>query len=318
MLTALKFAAIDIGSNAVRLLLASVFEIGGKITVKKMSLTRMPIRLGGDAFSLKRISKAKAEELVNTMVGFKHLIDAYQPIAYQAYATSALRGASNGSAICKRVKKACGIQIDIIDGQREAKLIFENKSSDRFGGFKDYLYVDVGGGSTEITHFSGGKIAVSKSFDIGTIRILQDQVTKAKWNGLRQWLKTHCAKKNSIAAIGSGGNVNKIFGLAGCKNGSPLTHAKLQKVRNELFKRSYEQRIVQMGLRPDRADVIVPAADIYLNVIQWAGIEKIFVPVVGLADGAVHLLYSRFKAASRKAAAPSARAVRKTGKKKAK
>jgi exopolyphosphatase/guanosine-5'-triphosphate,3'-diphosphate pyrophosphatase len=318
MLNALKFAAIDIGSNAVRLLLASVFEIGGKATFKKMSLTRMPIRLGSDAFSLNRISNAKADELVGTMVGFKHLIDAYQPIDYQAYATSALRGARNGSAICKRVAKECGIQIDIIDGQREAQLIFENRSSERFGGFKDYLYVDVGGGSTEITLFSGGKIALSKSFDIGTLRILQGQVTKRHWNALRQWLKSHTAKHNSIAAIGSGGNVNKIFSLAGCKNGAPLTHAKLQKVRNELFKRSYEQRIVQMGLRPDRADVIVPAADIYLNVAQWAGIEKIFVPVVGLADGAVHILYSRYKAALAKAALPAARAVRKAGKKRAK
>jgi exopolyphosphatase/guanosine-5'-triphosphate,3'-diphosphate pyrophosphatase len=318
MLNALKFAAIDIGSNAVRLLLASVFEIGGKATFKKMSLTRMPIRLGSDAFSLNRISNAKADELVGTLVGFKHLIDAYQPIDYQAYATSALRGARNGSAICKRVAKECGIQIDIIDGQREAQLIFENRSSERFGGFKDYLYVDVGGGSTEITLFSGGKIALSKSFDIGTIRILQGQVTKRHWNALHQWLKSHTAKHNSIAAIGSGGNVNKIFSLAGCKNGAPLTQVKLQKVRNELFKRSYEQRIVQMGLRPDRADVIVPAADIYLNVIEWAGIEKIFVPVVGLADGAVHILYSRYKAALAKAAPPAARAVRKAGKKKAK
>ncbi|MBI5550099.1 MAG: exopolyphosphatase [Desulfobacterales bacterium] len=295
MINALKFAAIDIGSNAVRLLLAGVFEIDGQTAYRKMSLTRMPIRLGGDAFALNRISDAKADELVRTMVGFKHLIDAYQPIAYQAYATSAMRGARNGPAICKRVEKACGIHIDIIDGQREAQLIFENKSSERFGGFKHYLYVDVGGGSTELTLFSGGKIALSKSFDIGTIRMLQGGVTKNQWRAMRQWLKTHTAKMRSIAIIGSGGNINKIFSLAGCKNGSALTQAKLQKVRNALAARSHEQRILQVGLRPDRADVIVPAADIYLNLSQWAGLEKIFVPVVGLADGAVRLLYSRYK-----------------------
>ncbi|MBI5897231.1 MAG: exopolyphosphatase [Desulfobacterales bacterium] len=318
MINALKFAAVDIGSNAVRLLLASVFEIEGKTVYKKMSLTRMPIRLGSDAFSLNRISDAKVDELVQTMVGFKHLIDAYQPIDYQAYATSAIRGARNGPAICKRVEKACGIHIDIIDGQREAQLIFENKSSDRFGGFKNYLYVDVGGGSTEITLFSGGKIALSKSFDIGTIRILQGRVTKIQWNAMRQWLKTHTAKMRSIAVIGSGGNINKIFSLAGCKNGSALTQTKLQKVRNTLAARSYEQRILQIGLRPDRADVIVPAADIYLNVSQWAGIEKIFVPVVGLADGAVHLLYSRYKAMPPKAEPSAAKILRMRAKKKAK
>jgi exopolyphosphatase/guanosine-5'-triphosphate,3'-diphosphate pyrophosphatase len=310
MINALKFAAIDIGSNAVRLLLASVMEIGAKTVFKKMSLTRMPIRLGGDAFSLNRISDARADELVRTMVGFKHLIDAYQPIDYQAYATSAMRGARNGSALCKRVEKASGIHIDIIDGQLEAQLIFENKSSEHFGGFKNYLYVDVGGGSTEITLFSGDKLALSKSFDIGTIRILQGRVTKSQWNEMRQWLKTHTAKMRSIAVIGSGGNINKIFSLAGCKNGTALTFAKLQKVRSALAARSYEQRIVQIGLRPDRADVIVPAADIYLKVSQWAGIDKIFVPVVGLADGAVHLLYSRYRATTSEAAPPGGKILR--------
>jgi exopolyphosphatase/guanosine-5'-triphosphate,3'-diphosphate pyrophosphatase len=298
MIKTLKFAAIDIGSNAVRLLLAAVFENGSSAVFKKISLTRMPIRLGGDAFLRHRISKAKADELVCAMTGFKHLIDAYQPISYQAFATSAMRGAKNGAAICNRVKQACGIQIEIIEGPREAQLIFENRSSERFGGFKNYLYVDVGGGSTEITLFSGGKVAVSGSFDIGTIRMLQNQVTKAQWQQMRAWLKTHAGKKRAIAAIGSGGNVNKIFNLAGCKNGRPLIPEKIQKVRNTLAKLTLEQRIVKMGLRPDRADVIVPAADIYLNIMQWTHIEQLFVPVVGLADGVVHILYRQYKAAA--------------------
>jgi exopolyphosphatase / guanosine-5'-triphosphate,3'-diphosphate pyrophosphatase len=296
MINTLKFAAIDIGSNAVRLLLASVFETGANAVFKKISLTRMPIRLGSDAFSLHRISDAKANEFVETMIGFKHLIDAYRPIAYRACATSAMRHAQNGSEICQHVEKACGIHIDIVDGKDEAQLIFENKSSERYGGFKDYLYVDVGGGSTEITLFLGGKMAVSGSFDIGTIRILQNQVAKSQWQEMRHWLKTHMAKNGSTAAIGSGGNINKIFSLAGCKNGRPLTPERVQKVRRTLARLSIEQRILQIGLRPDRADVIVPAADIYLNVMQWAGIDKLFVPVVGLADGVVHILYRQYKA----------------------
>jgi len=311
MINSLKFAAIDIGSNAVRLLLASVFEIGQTPTFKKMSLTRMPIRLGGDSFSLNRISKVKADQLVNAMKGFKHLIDAFEPIDYHAYATSAMRSARNGDSICRRVENECGIQIDIIDGQREAQLIFANKSSDYFGGFKDYLYVDVGGGSTDITLFTGGEIAVSGSFEIGTIRILQGKVTRALWKNMKDWLKAHIAKNTSIAAIGSGGNINKISRMAACKNGQPLTRSKIRKVRSMIAKTSMDERIAKMGLRPDRADVIVPAADIYLNVIQWAGIKAIFVPVVGLADGAIHILYQRHKALTGHPHIPSETADRK-------
>jgi exopolyphosphatase/guanosine-5'-triphosphate,3'-diphosphate pyrophosphatase len=295
MFTTLKFAAIDIGSNAVRLLLANVFEIGRKPTFKKMSLTRMPIRLGGDAFSLQRISDEKARELIQTMVGFKHLIDAYQPIAYQAYATSAMRGAKNGPEICGRIEQASGIRVEIVDGPQEAQLIFENKSAESFGGYNDYLYVDVGGGSTEITLFAGGRVAGSASFDIGTIRILQNQVTEAHWEQMHQWLKTRTARQGTIAAIGSGGNINKIFRFANCKTGRPLSIDKLQEVRRELALYSFEERITILDLRPDRADVIVPAADIYLNVMRWSGAQKIFVPQVGLADGAVRLLYQRYK-----------------------
>lgn len=295
MFTSLKFAAIDIGSNAVRLLLSNVFEIGRKPTFKKMSLTRMPIRLGSDAFSLQRISDEKARELVQTMVGFKHLIDAYQPIACRAYATSAMRGAANGPEICARIEKESGLRVEIIDGPLEAQLIFENKSAESFGGYNDYLYVDVGGGSTEITLFAGGRIAGSASFDIGTIRILQDQVGKARWDEMRHWLKTQTAQHDSIAAIGSGGNINKIFRLANCKSGRPLSLDKLTDVRRELAEYSFEERITVLDLRPDRADVIVPAADIYLNVMRWSGAHKIFVPQVGLADGAVRLLYQQYK-----------------------
>ena len=291
MLNQLKFAAIDIGSNAVRLLLASVFENNGRPTFKKMSLTRMPIRLGADTFSLKRISKERTEELVKAMTGFRHLIDAYQPIAFTAFATSAMREAKNRAQVCKYIKKASGIEVEIIDGTREAQLILENKSADQYLGYDAYLYVDVGGGSTEMTLSSQGQVAVSGSFKIGTIRMLNGQVTQTDWDDLRNWLQTYCAPYQSLAAIGSGGNINKICRLANCKNGIPLTKSKMIKVRRLLEEYSYEERITKLNLRPDRADVIIPGADIYLKIVQWAGIKNIFVPVMGLADGAVRILY---------------------------
>jgi exopolyphosphatase/guanosine-5'-triphosphate,3'-diphosphate pyrophosphatase len=298
MISQLRFAAIDIGSNAVRLLLSSVFENAAKPTFKKMSLTRMPIRLGDDVLSLKRISDQRADELVKAMTGFRHLIDAFQPIAFKACATSAMRGAENGHQICERIRKACGIEVDIIDGPIEAQMIFANKSDDRYLGYDAYLYVDVGGGSTEITLFSQGQVAASESFDIGTIRILRGQVSQDRWNDMKTWLQVHGgAPLKSLAAIGSGGNINKIFRLAGCKNGKPLTQSKITKVRRYLKKFSYEERITKLHLRPDRADVIIPATDIYLNVIKWAGIKNIFVPIVGLADGVVRILYNQYKSA---------------------
>ena len=304
MLNQLKFAAIDIGSNAVRLLLASVFENSGRPTFKKMSLTRMPIRLGADTFSMKRISKERTDELVKAMTGFRHLIDAYKPIAFRACATSAMREAKNRSQVCKRIQKASGIKVDIIDGAQEALLILENKSADQYLGYNAYLYVDVGGGSTEITISSQGQVAVSGSFKIGTIRILQGQVTKTDWDAMKIWLQTHCAPYQSLAAIGSGGNINKIFRLAECMKNKPLSKSKMIKVRRLLKKYSYEERITKLNLRPDRADVIIPGADIYLKVVQWAGIKNIFVPVMGLADGVVRILYRDYKAQDAAAQTP--------------
>jgi exopolyphosphatase/guanosine-5'-triphosphate,3'-diphosphate pyrophosphatase len=292
----LKFAAIDIGSNAVRLLLASVFEFDDGPLFKKMSLTRMPIRLGAEAFALRRISEERVRQLVSAMTGFRHLIDAYRPIAFKACATSAMRGAENGLEICRRIHHACGIDVDIVEGQREAQIIFENKSAERFGGYSAYLYVDVGGGSTEITLFSEDQVQAARSFEIGTVRLLQGGVAPNAWSEMRQWLQERIAPQLDIAAIGSGGNINKLFRLAEVKNGRPLTQAKILKVRRLLERLSFEQRIRQLNLRPDRADVIVPAADIYLNVIEWSGIDAIFVPVVGLADGIVRILYGRYKA----------------------
>jgi exopolyphosphatase/guanosine-5'-triphosphate,3'-diphosphate pyrophosphatase len=286
----LKFAAIDIGSNAVRLLLAGVFEEEHSATFRKMSLIRMPIRLGDDAFTQKCISDSKVSQLVKTMIGFKHLIEAFQPLDSMACATSAMREAENGPEIRKRILQESDIKIDIIDGKTEAQFIFENKSADMFGGNDAYLYVDIGGGSTE-----QGRIIASGSFNIGTIRLLEGLVSKAYWKKMRQWLKKYSAPFASLAAIGSGGNINKIFRLANCKNGKPLSDNKMMKVRRFLKHFTVEQRIKELALRPDRADVIIPALDIYLKIMKWAGIRKIYVPQVGLADGIVRTLYDRYK-----------------------
>ncbi|MBT8372841.1 MAG: exopolyphosphatase [Deltaproteobacteria bacterium] len=291
----LKFAAVDIGSNAVRLLLSGVFENETSPTFRKMSLIRMPIRLGDDAFTQKYISELKIAQLVKSMIGFSHLIDAFQPLGFMACATSAMREAENGPEIRERILREAGIKVDIIDGKREAQIIFENKSTDIFGGNNAYLYVDIGGGSTEITLFSEGRIIAAGSFNIGTIRLLEGLVTNAYWKKMKQWLKNCTAAYTSIAAIGSGGNINKVFRLANCKTGKPLSENKMMKVRRFLKHFTIEQRIRELGLRPDRADVIIPALNIYLKIMKWAGINKIYVPQIGLADGIVHILYDKFK-----------------------
>ena len=292
----LKFAAIDIGSNGVRLLLSGVFEEGYTATFRKMSLIRMPIRLGDDAFTQKHISERKVAELVKSMIGFKHLMEAFEPLDYMACATSAMREAENGPEISDRILTEANIKIDIIDGKREAEFIFENKSADLFGQNDAYLYVDIGGGSTDITLFSRGRNIASRSFNIGTIRLMEGLVTKSYWKKMKRWLKNCSAPFSSMAAIGSGGNINKVFRLANCKNGRPLTEKKMLKVRRFLDYFTVEERIKELALRPDRADVIIPALDIYLKIMKWAGIEVIYVPQVGLADGIVRILYNRYKA----------------------
>ena len=289
----LKFAAIDIGSNAVRLLLSGVFEDGHLPTFRKMSLIRMPIRLGSDAFTQKHIPENKVAQLVKTMVGFKYLIDSFQPLDFRACATSAMREAENAPQIREQILNESGIKVEIINGKKEAQIIFENRSSDMFGGNNSYLYVDIGGGSTEITLFSQDRIITSESFNIGTIRLLEGLVTKSYWNKMKHWLKNYTAPYPSIVAIGSGGNINKVFRLANSKIGKPLSDIKMMKVSRFLKHFTVEQRIRELGLRPDRADVIIPALDIYLKIMKWSSIRKIYVPQIGLVDGIVRILYDK-------------------------
>jgi exopolyphosphatase/guanosine-5'-triphosphate,3'-diphosphate pyrophosphatase len=288
-----KFAAIDIGSNAVRLLLARVIEESEEPLFKKEVLVRMPLRLGDDAFRTGIISEEKAQRLVETMVGFRHLIAAYPALDFAAYGTSALREAKNARDVVSRVRKAAGIPIEIIEGAREAEVIYANHIEHRLDPNKNYLYVDVGGGSTEVTLIARGRKVGGSSFPVGTVRMLQGRPNQRAMDSLKAWVKRHRDEHGPMVAIGSGGNINTIFKLARVKQGRPLTYAVVREIHRTLESYSLEERIVTLGLRPDRADVVVYAGDVYLSVMKWGKIAKIYVPEVGLSDGIVHLLYEK-------------------------
>lgn len=289
----MKFAAIDIGSNAVRLLLARVIEESDEPLFKKEVLVRMPLRLGDDAFRTGVISEDKAQRLVATMVGFRHLISAYPALDFAAYGTSALREAKNARDVVARVRKAAGISIEVIEGAREAEVIYANHIEHRLDPKKNYLYVDVGGGSTEVTLIARGRRVGGSSFPVGTVRMLQGRPNQRAMDALKTWVKRHRAEHGPLVAIGSGGNINTIFKLARVKQGRPLTYVEVREIHRHVKSCSLEERIVTLGLRPDRADVVVYAGGVYLSVMKWGKIAKIFVPEVGLSDGIVHLLYEK-------------------------
>lgn len=291
----LRFTAIDIGSNAVRLLFSRVFDHPDQPVFIKESLIRIPIRLGDDAFTDKIISKKKTEKLVKTMQAFKSLIDAYHPIDYLAFATAALREAENGSKIVMEIKQKSGINLKIVDGKSEAELIYSNRSDKILKDFDTFLYIDVGGDSTELTFFSRDGRNKSLSFNLGTVRILENMVWRDDWKQMKIWIKENGMKYRPKIAIGSGGNINKIFRLTTQKLAKPLAYKKMRPIYNNLKSYPYQDRITKLGLRPDRANVIIPASKIYLSVMKWVKVNKILVPQVGLADGAVHVLYQNFK-----------------------
>jgi exopolyphosphatase/guanosine-5'-triphosphate,3'-diphosphate pyrophosphatase len=292
MLTSNRFAAIDIGSNAVRLLLSEVFETQNGPYFRKISLIRMPIRMGRDAFIHGKISKPKAAQLLNTIKGFQSLVSAYRPVDFRACATSAMRESGNGAKIKNRIKDQTGVDIKIISGKEEARIIFANNPWSHLAEGSAWLFIDVGGGSTEITIYSNGKI-VSRSFGIGTIRLLEELVSRSQWKEMKAWIVDHTRSFASIDAIGSGGNINKIIKLAKCSDGKAITRAKMKKVRNNLKFFTYDDRITKLGLKPDRADVIMPALKIYMSVMKWGGIKTISVPQIGLADGLVRIMHRK-------------------------
>lgn len=291
----MRFASIDIGSNAVRLLLCNVFETDADPIFKKAELVRMPLRLGEDAFRFKKITERKAEQLIKIMKAFKLLIDAFEVIDYKACATSAMREAENSAEIIDKIRKHSGIEIELIDGKTEAQIIYSNHVAEHLEYDHSYLYIDVGGGSTELTLFSDNHILQSQSFNVGTIRMLQDQISKETWQNFKEWIRHTTNGITPLTAIGSGGNINKIIKMAGRKEGKPISQIKLREIYEYLQTFTYEERITKLGLNPDRADVIIPAARIFITVLKAAGIEEVLVPQIGLVDGIVHLLYEKNK-----------------------
>ncbi len=291
----MRFAAIDIGSNAVRLLLCNVYETGLAPVFKKAELVRMPIRLGEDVFRYKYISEEKIENLAKSMKAFRLLIDVFGAIDFRACATAAMREAENSKEVINYVKDFSGIDIEVIDGRTEAQIIYSNHIAEHLSHDQSYLYIDVGGGSTEVTLFAENHIVASQSFNVGTIRLLHDQVSKETWNGLKDWVKEKVRGHYPLTAIGSGGNINKLFKMADRKEHKPMGYEKIRETYDFLKQFTVEERIIQLGLNPDRADVIMPAAKIFLTIMKTAQIEKIVVPQIGLSDGIVHLLYEKYR-----------------------
>jgi exopolyphosphatase/guanosine-5'-triphosphate,3'-diphosphate pyrophosphatase len=289
----MRLAAIDIGSNAARLLISDVTVNNGKPEFIKNSLVRVPLRLGFDVFEKKEISPEKTAMILHTIKAYKHLMDAYEVKHWKAAATSAMRDASNAQAIIDEVFRETGILIEVISGGDEASLIYENHIAENLDKDHAYLYIDVGGGSTELTFFAGNELVFKESFNIGTIRLLKKQVSEEQWDAMKDFLKRSIkGHDNDIVAIGSGGNINKIFSLSKRKEGKPLTLDMLKDYHREFSSFSLQERMRVYKIREDRADVIVPALMIYINVMRWANSPEIYVPKIGLADGLIQNLYA--------------------------
>ncbi|SNY99452.1 Ppx/GppA phosphatase family protein [Flagellimonas pacifica] len=287
-----KFAAIDIGSNAIRLLVNNVIEQEDKPTVfKKSELIRVPVRLGEDAFIKGQISDESLQRLIKSMQSFDLLMQVYGVEKYMACATSALREAKNGGEVVERVFLESGVRIEIINGKREASIIASTDLKNLIKKDRSYLYVDVGGGSTEFTIFRQGDLSESKSFKIGTVRILNDLVDESVWNKVQEWIVSRFQDNGKVEIIGSGGNINKLHKMSGRKMEQPLSFIWLNAQYHFLNSMDYDDRISELGLNQDRADVIIPAAKIFLSAAKWSSAKKIHVPKIGLADGMIKTLY---------------------------
>ena len=292
----MKLAAIDIGSNAARLLITEVHPgDNDKAIFTKLSLVRVPLRLGFDVFESGRISDKKAGLLLHTMKGFLNLSQAFEVESMKACATSAMRDASNTQEIISSIKKQTGIEIEVISGGDEASLVFENHIAENLDARHSYLYIDVGGGSTELTFFSNHKMIFKESFNIGTIRLLKNQVPESTWNEMKETIKIRTKGFKTVVAIGSGGNINKVFSLSKRKEGKPLSLDLVRDYYKELSNVSLKDRINIYKLKEDRADVIVPALKIYYSTMRWAGASEIYVPKIGLADGLIQHLWNEEK-----------------------
>jgi exopolyphosphatase / guanosine-5'-triphosphate,3'-diphosphate pyrophosphatase len=292
MITIKKYAAIDIGSNAMRLLISNIVEQDGKETqFNKSALIRVPIRLGQDAFTVGEISEENIDRMTDAMKAFKLLMKVYKVEKYKACATSAMREAYNGKEVVEIINENADISIDIIDGKVEAAIIASSDLHGYLSKDKNYLYVDVGGGSTEFSVFSNGKMIASKSFKNGTVRLLNNMVNEVVWQEIEKWITTNTSEFDDITLIGSGGNINKLFKLSEKRQDKPLSYMYLHSQFEYLNSLTYEQRIAELGLNTDRADVIIPALSIYLKAMKWSGARNIFVPKIGLSDGIIKAMY---------------------------
>ena len=283
----MKLAAIDIGSNAIRLLIEEVRQFNGEIRIDKVSLTRVPVRLGEDVFTSGIVSEEKTRQLVKTMRAFWYIMDVHQVEMFRVCATSAMREAKNKKKVIETVEREANFNIEVLTGDEEANLIFRNYFSQNLNAKENYLFVDVGGGSTELTLIKKGARVKSQSFNIGTVRLLAGPIDKKIWKSIDAWLASHAVKTGNLVAIGTGGNVNTLFKLQGKKPQETITALEIRNLYKMLSAVDLDERIFTYKLRPDRADVILPACEIYLKIMDSAGIKKMIVPKIGLSDGMI-------------------------------
>jgi len=291
----INFAAIDIGSNAVRLLIKSIVPGDPSDSFTKVLMVRVPLRLGQESFVTGKISGEKEKQLIRLMKAFKQLIKIYGIADYRACATAAMREAKNSTALVKEIRKETGLKIEIVNGHEEASIIYESHFADNLNKELNYIYVDVGGGSTELNLMVNGELLESKSYDIGTVRLLNDKVKGVEFERLNYDLHELHEQYKITDIIGSGGNIIKLNSLAKVRKNNKLSVQKLEELNDTLKQFTVEELITNYKLKPDRADVITYAADIYLTVAKGVGATHIIVPTIGLADGIVHMLYVNWK-----------------------
>lgn len=290
-----KLAAIDIGSNAIRLLINYVYEFPKSDPVfNKTALVRMPVRLGKDVFTEKRISDRSASRMIDAMKAFRLMMDIYGVEEYLAFATSAMRESENGKEILKKIKKKANIKVKIIDGETEARLIFASELNRFVIDGNNYLYVDVGGGSTELTLIKNNRVGISKSFEISTVRLMEGRVDNSIYPEMKKWIEENI-RKYQVDLIGSGGNINHVYKYSGVKLGKPLPGSYVRKNFKIIREMSFEERLREFNMKPDRADVIEYALEIYVKVMKWTRAKKIHVPKIGISDGMIRSLYQELK-----------------------
>lgn len=293
MLKITPIGAIDIGSNAVRLQITNVEEYATETIFKKVTWVRVPLRLGEDVFTQGHIGEDRKAHLLEIMRGFRHLMNAFNVTSYQACATSAMREALNGEEIVEYIRENTNIQIDVIGGQQEADIIFASGLDEFISVKTTYLFVDVGGGSTELTIFSGGKRVDSRSFPVGTVRLLASKVDKKVWDDMKKWLKFQLLSHTPTVVVGSGGNISKVQRMLGKKEKEPMNYTEIKVLYDYIDSFSMEERIHQLRLNPHRADVIIPALKILLTVMKCCKIDQVLAPKMGMVEGITKLLYEQ-------------------------